>query len=109
MANINVIALGGLDEIHKNLYLIEVDAKLFIVDAGMYEPLTANFGIQHFVPKLDYIDQMRDRVKGIFLSQANKLELGAITEIMKIVPKAPIYGSKETVEFIKLLYKQADN
>jgi mRNA degradation ribonuclease J1/J2 len=75
----------------------------------MYEPLSANFGIQHFIPKLDYIEQMRDRVKGIFLSQGNKLENGAITEIMKIVPKAPIYGSKETLKFLELLYEQSNN
>ena len=107
MANINIIALGGLDEIHKNLYLIEVDAKIFIVDAGMYEPISANLGIQHFIPKLDYLGDMKDRIKGVFLTSANKIENGAIPEILKIVPNVPIYGSEETIEFLKLVYEQS--
>ena len=109
MANINIIGLGGLDEIHKNLYLIEIDAKIFIVDAGMYEPISANLGIQHFIPKLDYLNDMRDRVKGVFLTSANKIENGAITEILKIVPNVPVYGSEETIEFLKLVYKNTDS
>ena len=52
---------------------------------------------------------MKDRVKGIFLSTGNKLENGAITELMKIVPKTTIYGSKETLKFLSLTYGQSTN
>ena len=102
MAKIDIMALGGLDETHKGLYVIEIDAKIYIVDAGTYEPLNANFGIQHFIPKLNYIDQFRDRVKGIFLTTGNRQENGAVSEILKLIPNVPIYGSDVTIKSVQL-------
>ena len=109
MAKIKVLALGGLDEIHKNLYIIEIESMMFILDAGTYQPLSSNFGIQHFIPRLDYIKDNQDKVKGLFISSADVLEFGAIKEIIKIIPKIKIYASKETIYFLTLVYEKINH
>jgi ribonuclease J len=105
MAKINIMALGGLDEASKNLLLIEIDSKIFIMDSGMYEPLKGKFGIQHFIPKLDYLETFADKVKGIFLTSGNKQDNGAISEIIKIIPHVKIYGSKVTIKSLELFFE----
>ncbi|RKX66960.1 MAG: hypothetical protein DRP42_01745 [Tenericutes bacterium] len=78
MAKINIFALGGLDEKAKNMYVLEIDSKMYIIDAGINEPVRDDFGVQQIIPKLDYLKLNSDKIKGIFLSTPAKYQLGAI-------------------------------
>ncbi len=104
MAKINILALGGLDEKEKGMYLIDVDSKIYIFDAGVYEPLNNEFGIQHFIPKLNFLEESKDKIKGIFLSSANILKIGALSQIIKIVPNIKIFGSKITIDSLPIFF-----
>lgn len=97
MAKINIMGLGGLDEKNKNMYVLDVDSKIYILDAGVYEPLSNDFGIEHFVPKMTFLQENKDKVKGVFLSSANRQQIGALPQLVKIIPNIKIYGSKETI------------
>ncbi len=108
MSNINIMALGGLDEKTKSLYTIEIDSKIFILDSGIEEPLNSTFGIKRFVPKIEYLLENRDKIKGIFLSSANFEQLGSLDNIFKNLPNIKIYGSSYTLKSLKIFFPNID-
>lgn len=105
MSKINILALGGLDEKNKSMYLIEIDSKIFIFDSGVHKPLNNQLGIEHLIPNLEYLELNKDKVKAIFLTQANYLKLGALNQILKFLPNLKIYGSRTTIESLKIFFK----
>ncbi len=106
MAKINILALGGLDEKQRRLYVLEVDSKIYVLDSGVYEPLNNDFGIQHFVPNMDYLISNRDKLKAVFLSSANRMNIGSLQQIINIKKDVEIYGSKSTLDSIDIFFKQ---
>ncbi len=108
MSNINIMALGGLDEKNKSLYMIEIDSKIFILDSGVEEPLSSTFGIKRFVPKIEYLLENRDKIKGIFLSSANYEQIGSLDNIFKKIPDIKIYGSNYTLKSLKIFFPNID-
>lgn len=108
MAKINFLTLGGLDEKYKSLNILEIDSKLFILDSGIYEPLNNTYGIQSFIPRLDYLIENKDKIKGIFLSSAIYHQIGAIVNILKLFPDIKIYGSKFTLGTLNVFFPEID-
>lgn len=105
MSKIRILGLGGLDEKAKDLYVLEIDSKIFILDAGVFEPFSSLLGINYFIPKIDYLKEHIDKVKGIFLSSPNRNMLGAIPQILKLFPKIKVYGSNITIESLNVFFK----
>ncbi len=106
MAKINILALGGLDEKQRRLYILEVDSKMYVVDSGVYEPLNNDFGIQHFVPNMEYLASNRDKLKAVFLSSANRMNIGSLEQIISIKNDVEIYGSKSTLDSLGVFFKE---
>ncbi|MCM3637823.1 ribonuclease J [Sporosarcina luteola] len=97
---IKVIPLGGVGEIGKAMYVIEIDDELFIVDAGLMFPEGEMLGIDIVIPDLTYIEENKDRVKGIFLTHGHEDAIGSIAYLLQKV-QAPVYGSKLTLALAK--------
>lgn len=108
MAKIGILSLGGLDQKSNNLYLIEIDSRIYILESGINQPLNNNFGVQYFIPKLEYLKVNRDKIKGVFLSSAISHNIMAVVQISKIIPNIKIFGSKVTLDFIKLLFPKEE-
>jgi|GEM_PF-1550496 len=104
MLKINVLALGGLDEKEKRLYILEIDSKIYILDSGVYEPLNNDFGVQHFIPNMEYLELNRDKIKAIFLSSANRMNIGSLQQIINIKKDIEIYGSKITLDSLEVFF-----
>ncbi len=75
MSKINFLALGGLDEKNNHMYILEIDSKIYILDSGIYEPLNSTLGIKHYVPNINYLKENADKIKGVFLSSANRQQI----------------------------------
>ncbi len=105
MAKINILALGGLDEKQRRLYILEIDSKIYILDSGVYEPLNNDFGIQHFIPNMDYLDSNRDKIQAVLLSSANRMNIGSLQQIIKIKKDVEIHGSKSTLDSLGVFFK----
>ncbi len=104
MAKVKVLALGGLDEKQRKMYILDIDSKMYILDAGVYEPLKNDFGIQHFIPNMDYLIQNKDKIKAVFLSSANRMNIGSLPQLIKIKPDIEIYGSKTTLDSLPIFF-----
>lgn len=101
MSKIKIFALGGLNENGKNMYIVEVDKDLFIFDAGLKFDNDINLGIDYIIPSFDYIIKNRKRVKGLFLTHGHDSNIGAVPDLLEMIPEIPIYATKLTMEILK--------
>ena len=106
MSKIKIFALGGLNENGKNMYVVKVDEDIFVFDAGLkYDKLKydndINLGIDYIIPNFDYLIKNRKNVKGIFLTHGHESNMGAVPDILEVLPEIPIYGTKLTLDIMK--------
>lgn len=100
MSQILFYALGGLEEDGKNLYCVEVDKNIYILDAGSKTPSMDLHGVDLIVPDISYLVKNKKRVAGLFLTHAHDEHIGSVYHIIRdINPK--IYGSPFTMEVLK--------
>ena len=97
---IRIIPLGGVGEIGKAMYVVEIDEELFIVDSGLMFPEGEMLGIDIVIPDITYIEENKERVKGIFLTHGHEDAIGSIAYLLQKV-QAPVYGSKLTIALAK--------
>ncbi|KMY29597.1 ribonuclease J [Lysinibacillus xylanilyticus] len=97
---IRIIPLGGVSEIGKAMYVVEIDEELFVVDSGLMFPEDEMLGIDIVIPDITYLEENKERVKGIFLTHGHEDAIGSIAYVLQKV-KAPVYGSKLTIALAK--------
>ena len=101
MSKINFIALGGVQEDGKNLYIIEVNDMIFVLDCGTKFPTQDSYGVDVIVNDLTYLQENKDRIQGLFLSHAHMDHIGGVSHLLKEKPDLRIYGSKYTLAVLK--------
>ncbi len=104
MNEINFIPLGGQDELNKEMYAIEFNNDIYILDSGIDLPINDNYGIKYFTPKLDYLVARKNRVKGIFLSSGEYSKVGSLNYLVEKLPNVNIYGSYITLKTLKVYF-----
>ena len=97
---IRIIPLGGLQEIGKNLTVIEYENDMIAVDCGLAFPEEDMLGIDLVIPDITYLEQNRDRLRGIFLTHGHEDHIGALPYVLRSI-QPPIYGTKLTLGIIK--------
>ncbi|EUJ17827.1 metallo-beta-lactamase superfamily protein [Listeria aquatica FSL S10-1188] len=102
---IKIIPLGGVDESGKNMYVVEVDDEIFVLDAGLMFPEDELLGIDVVIPDFKYLEENKDRVKAIILSHGHEDAIGALPYLLQKV-KAPVYGTELTIALAKNSVKE---
>lgn len=87
MAKIKFVALGGLDERGKNLYLIEINNNIFVFDVGLKFPEREMLGIDVIIPDFSYLKENRHRIKAIFISKPSDDNFGALPYLLRDLTK----------------------
>lgn len=98
--DIRIIPLGGVGEIAKNMYIVEVDDEMFMLDAGLKFPEDEMLGIDIVIPDIQYVLENKHKLKGIFLTHGHEHAIGAVSYILEQV-EAPVYASKLTIGLVK--------
>lgn len=107
MSNIKLIALGGVRENGKNLYIAEVDEYIFVLDVGLKYPENEQLGVDFVIPNMDYLFENKDRIAGVFLTHGHADAIGALPYLLAET-KVPVFGSELTIELAKLFVKGND-
>ena len=97
---IRIIPLGGLQEIGKNLTVIEYENDMIVVDCGLAFPDEDMLGVDLVIPDVTYLEQNSDRLRGIFLTHGHEDHIGAIPYVLRSV-QPPVYGTKLTLGIVK--------
>lgn len=105
--NIKLAALGGVGEIGKNMYIVEVDEDIFVLDAGLMFPENEMLGIDIVIPDITYLVQNKERINGIFLSHGHEDHIGALSYVLRQI-QVPVYGTKLTVALAKAKMKEQE-
>ncbi|AVP49305.1 ribonuclease J [Williamsoniiplasma luminosum] len=101
MSDIRFFALGGQDERGKNLYILEVDNDLFILDAGIKFPEKGIFGVDVVIPNFEFLKENKERIKGIFISNCSAYNMGSVVYLCKEI-NLPIYCNEITSHVLKI-------
>ncbi|MBN2540488.1 MAG: ribonuclease J [Bacilli bacterium] len=97
MSQIKFFALGGLGDNGKNLYVLEINEKLIVLDAGLQHPSGDLLGVDAIVPDISYLVSRKEDIIGIFLSHAHDKNIGALPMILSQI-NTKVYGTSFTVE-----------
>lgn len=101
MSKIKIFSLGGLNENGKNMYIVNIDKDIFVFDAGLKYDNDQNLGIDYIIPNFEYLIKNKKNIKGIFLTHGHEGNMGAIPDILDVIPDVPVYGTKLTLEIVK--------
>ncbi len=92
--------LGGLNEIGKNLAVIECENDIIMVDCGLGFPDEDMLGVDLVIPDTTYLEKNSDRIKGLFLTHGHEDHIGAIPYVLRKLD-LPIYGTRLTLGIIE--------
>ena len=91
MSKVRIFALGGLDEDGKNMYVVENDDDIFVMEAGIKYPDGDQLGVEMIIPDFRYLSENRDRIKAVFISHGHDDVMAALPNLIREIPKVPVY------------------
>lgn len=108
MNKIRVFSLGGLNENGKNLYVVEINNRLLIFDAGLKYANEKMLGVDYVIPEFSYLVNNRKRIVGLFLSHAHYENIGSVTDLLKQIPDLHIFATNYTSKILEIEATEAE-
>ena len=102
---LNIIPLGGLGEIGKNMTVFKYGDDIIIVDAGLAFPEDDMLGIDLVIPDISYLTENKDKIRAIFLTHGHEDHIGALPYVLKKLD-LPVYGTALTLGILQGRLKQ---
>ncbi len=105
-----MFALGGIEEIGKNMYVVEHDEEIYVIDCGIkFADANDLLGVDSIICPFDYLVQNKDKIKGLIVTHAHEDHIGGIPYLLKTVSIPKIYAAKLTAGIIKKKLKEHKN
>src|SRR3989344_233566 len=98
---VRIIALGGVEEIGRNMVAVEFNNDIFIIDCGFQFSEVETPGIDYILPNTGYLEERRDKIRGILITHGHLDHVGGIPYILERIGNPAIYTRRLTAEIIK--------
>ena len=98
---VSIYALGGLGEVGKNMYCIENDESIIIIDAGVRFPGVEFPGIDYIIPDYTHLKNNRNKIKALFITHGHEDHIGGIPFLLQNVNIPVIYAPQLAAALIK--------
>ena len=108
MAKIKIIPIGGVRENAKNMYVVEVNDEIYVLDCGLKYPENEPLGIDTVIPDFSYLRENAQRIVGVFLTHGHADAIGALPYFLNEF-NVPVFGSELTIALAKISVKADKN
>ena len=98
---VRVMVLGGLEEVGRNMTLIEYNEEIIIIDMGLQFPEEDMPGIDYIIPNISYLENKKDWIKGVIITHGHMDHIGGIPHIMGVIGNPPMFMGKLTAGLIR--------
>ncbi len=97
---VRFVALGGLEEIGRNMMFFEYQNEIVIIDAGLQFPEEETPGIDYIIPNISYLESKKENIRGLIITHGHYDHIGALPYILEKLGNPPIYTTQITKEII---------
>ena len=102
---LKIIPLGGLNEIGKNMMVMEFENDIIVIDAGLMFPEEEMLGIDLVIPDINYLLENQEKIRGIIITHGHDDHTGALSYILPQL-NVPVYSTKLTQGLISVKLKE---